>query len=92
MAATGYEAVRLFEARAGLVAPDFRWAADPAGVARVCRLLAGVPLAIELAVRWVRSASPSAIADRVAGGLDLLATAAPDVERRHRSLRSVIDW
>jgi predicted ATPase/DNA-binding SARP family transcriptional activator len=91
-AATGYEAVRLFEARAGLVAPDFRWAADPAGVARVCRLLAGVPLAIELAVRWVRSASPSAIADRVAGGLDLLATAAPDVERRHRSLRSVIDW
>jgi predicted ATPase/DNA-binding SARP family transcriptional activator len=86
------EAVQLFEARAGLVAPDFRWAADPAGVARVCRLLAGVPLAIELAVRWVRTASPSAIADRVAGGLDLLATAAPDVEPRHRSLRSVIDW
>jgi hypothetical protein len=51
-----------------------------------------VPLAIELAARWVRSASPSAIADRLAGGLDLLETTSQDVEQRHRSLRSVIDW
>jgi tetratricopeptide (TPR) repeat protein len=49
-------------------------------------------LAIELAARWVRSASPAAIADRLAGGLDLLETSSPDVARRHRSLRTVIDW
>ena len=67
-------------------------AADAEGVARVCRLLAGVPLAIELAARTVRSASPAMIADRLAGGLDLLETSSPDVERRHRSLRAVIDW
>ncbi len=90
--AAGYEAVRLFEARASLVRPGFGLAADADGVARLCRLLAGVPLAIELAARWVRSASPSAIADRLGGGLDLLATSSPDVERRHRSLRGVIDW
>jgi predicted ATPase/DNA-binding SARP family transcriptional activator len=90
--ADGYEAVELFEARASLVRRGFRLAADPEGVARVCRLVAGVPLAIELAARWIRSASPTAIAERLVTGLDLLETTAPDVELRHRSLRSVIDW
>ena len=90
--AAGYEAVRLFEARASLVRPGFRLATDAGDVARLCRLLAGVPLAIELAARWVRSATPSAIADRLGGGLDLLATSSPDIERRHRSLRAVVDW
>jgi predicted ATPase/DNA-binding SARP family transcriptional activator len=89
--AAGYEAVQLFEERARLLRPG-SLAADAEGVARVCRLLAGVPLAIELAARFVRSASPGVIADRLAGGLDLLETSSPDVERRHRSLRSVIDW
>jgi tetratricopeptide (TPR) repeat protein len=49
-------------------------------------------LAIELAARWMRSATPAVIAERLASDLDLLATSAPDVERRHQSLRSVIDW
>jgi predicted ATPase/DNA-binding SARP family transcriptional activator len=88
--AAGYEAVQLFEERARLLRPGFLAADEDVG--RVCRLVAGVPLAIELAARWVRSASPAAIADRLAGGLDLLETSSPDVERRHQSLRSVIDW
>jgi predicted ATPase len=90
--AAGYAAVELFEERARLLRPGFRPAADLAGVARVCRLVAGAPLAIELAARWVRSASPAAIADRLAAGGELLETTAPDVEPRHRSIRSVIDW
>jgi predicted ATPase len=91
MEAVDYEAVQLFEERARLLRPGLV-AADAEGAGRVCRLVAGVPLAIELAARWVRSASPAAIADRLAGGLDLLETSSPDVERRHRSLRAVIDW
>ncbi|MET7966331.1 BTAD domain-containing putative transcriptional regulator [Micromonospora sp. NPDC005305] len=90
--AAGYEAVQLFQERARLLRPGFPAAVGAEGVGRVCRLVAGVPLAIELAARWVRSASPAAIADRLADGLELLETTAPDVERRHRSLRSVIDW
>ena len=82
----------LFEDRARLLRPGFRPAADLAAVGRVCRLVAGVPLAIELAARWVRSASPAAIADRLAAGGELLATTAPDVEPRHRSMASVLDW
>jgi predicted ATPase/DNA-binding SARP family transcriptional activator len=88
--AAGYEAVQLFEERARLLRPSLLADIEEAG--RICRLVAGVPLAIELAARWVRSASPAAIADRLAGGLDLLQTSSLDVERRHRSLRSVIDW
>jgi tetratricopeptide (TPR) repeat protein len=83
--------VQLFEERVRLLRPGLP-AADAEGAGRVCRLVAGVPLAIELAARWVRSASPSAIADRLAGGLDLLETSSQDVEQRHRSLRGVIDW
>jgi predicted ATPase len=90
--AAGYPAVQLFEDRARLLRPGFRPAADLAAVGRVCRLVAGMPLAIELAARWVRSASPAAIADRLAAGGELLATTAPDVEPRHRSVRSVLDW
>jgi predicted ATPase/DNA-binding SARP family transcriptional activator len=89
--AAGYEAVQLFTERARLLRPGFL-AADAEGAGRICRLVAGVPLGIELAARWVRSASPAAIADRLAGGLELLETSSPDVERRHQSLRSVIDW
>jgi predicted ATPase/class 3 adenylate cyclase len=87
-----YAAVQLFEDRARLIRPDFGSAADDQDVARICRLVAGVPLAIELAARWVRSVAPAVIADRLTSDLDLLATSAPDVERRHQSLRAVIDW
>ncbi|MET8088226.1 BTAD domain-containing putative transcriptional regulator [Micromonospora sp. NPDC005237] len=90
--AAGYEAVQLFQERARLLRPNSPAIDGTAGAGRVCRLVAGVPLAIELAARWVRSATPAAIADRLASGLELLETTAPDVERRHRSLRSVIDW
>src|SRR6266545_4400708 len=44
--AAGYEAVQLFAERARLLRPGFP--ADAEGAGRVCRLLAGVPLAIEL--------------------------------------------
>jgi predicted ATPase len=87
-----YGAVQLFEDRAHLIRPSFGSAADEQDVARICRLVAGVPLAIELAARWMRSATPAVIAERLASGLDVLATSAPEVERRHQSLRSVIDW
>ena len=79
--AAGYEAVQLFEERARLLRPDFPAAAGADGAGRVCRLVAGMPLAIELAARWVRSASPAAIADRLAGGLELLETTHPTWNR-----------
>jgi predicted ATPase/transcriptional regulator with XRE-family HTH domain/Tfp pilus assembly protein PilF len=66
-------------------------------VARICRLLAGVPLAIELAAAWVRVLGCAEIAaeiERTLAGdrnLEFLATSRRDVPERHRSMRAVID-
>jgi DNA-binding SARP family transcriptional activator/predicted ATPase len=87
----GYDAVRLFEDRARPLRPGPVAPAERESVGRLCRLLGGVPLAIELAAHLVRSAPADAIVERLATGLDLFATSAPDVEPRHRSLRSVVD-
>ncbi|MCO6007088.1 LuxR C-terminal-related transcriptional regulator [Actinoallomurus purpureus] len=52
---TEYEAVRLFEARAGAARADFVITAENAAdVARLARMLDGIPLAIELAAPLVR--------------------------------------
>ena len=82
------EAVKLFVQNATRSLPDF--VAD-AGVARICDLVQGVPLAIELAAAWVRDESCTVIADQIERSLDFLATAQRDVPERHRSLRAVFD-
>jgi predicted ATPase/transcriptional regulator with XRE-family HTH domain len=58
-------------------------------LARICRLVEGLPLAIELAAAWVRMMSPTEIALELERSLDLLETNLSDVPPRHRSIRSV---
>lgn len=65
--------------------------ADRPLVAHVCRLLDGLPLALELAAALVRDWSVRDIRDAVTRNLDALQTAMPDVEPRHRGLRAVFD-
>ena len=60
-------------------------------VARLCRRLDGLPLAIELAASRTRILSPSAILARLdAHDPNLLSRASGD--DRHRSLTDVLDW
>jgi len=85
-------AVRLFVERAKQVAPGF--VLDDAGYSealRVCRLVDGMPLGIELAASWVSMLSCAEIADEIEGNIDFLATSMRDVPERHRSLRAAID-
>ncbi len=83
-------AVRLFVERATQVVPGF--ALDDAAEAfRICRLVDGMPLGIELAASWVSVLSCAEIADGIAGNIDFLATSMRDVPERHRSLRATID-
>jgi predicted ATPase/class 3 adenylate cyclase len=85
-------AVRLFVERATQVEPGF--ALDNAGhaqAARICRLVDGMPLGIELAASWVSVLSCAEIADEIEGNIDFLATSMRDVPERHRSLRAAID-
>lgn len=88
--ACSYPAVELFGKRARQAGGDPK--GDPSAVGRICRLVGGMPLALEMAARWTRAVPPAVIAERLAQGLDLLQTAAADVEPRHRSMRSVLDW
>jgi predicted ATPase/DNA-binding SARP family transcriptional activator len=60
-------------------------------VARICRLVGGMPLAIELAAAWAPVLPCSAIADEIEKSLDFLATSFRDVPDRHRSMRAVFD-
>jgi len=88
----GYSAVELFVQCARQVQPGLSLAsAGPASVARICQLVGGMPLAIELAAPWMRVMGCEEIAEQIEGGLDLLTTALRDVPERHRSMRAVFD-
>lgn len=60
-------------------------------VGRICRMLHGVPLALELAASWVGVLSCDAIVVELRRGLDLLVSNAVDAPERHRSLRHAFE-
>ncbi|HEY7010493.1 MAG TPA: BTAD domain-containing putative transcriptional regulator [Jatrophihabitantaceae bacterium] len=91
--ASQFPAVQLFVVRAlarrhGLVLDDHAWLA----IARVCRELDGIPLAIELAAARVASMSLADIAERLADRFALLTTGPRTAETRQRTLRATVDW
>ncbi len=64
---------------------------DGPWVARICRLVAGLPLAIELVATWTRSRSYADIVREIERSLDFVAAPLRDLPERHRSLRAVFD-
>ena len=87
------ESVRLFVRRAAAVMPGFALSNDNAeAVARICRALDGLPLAIELAAARIRVLGPDGMAQRIGERLALLTRRAPDLAERQRSLRATIEW
>ena len=84
-------AVRLFVDRAASAAPSRPvQPGDVDLVARVCRRLDGLPLAIELAAARTRHLPLAELASRLDAGFDALDRAAP--ESRHRTLATAFDW
>ncbi len=85
-------ALRLFVERASQVEPGFSLDDDDRVEARrICRLVEGLPLGIELAASWVSVLSCAEIADEIEQNIDFLATSMRDVPERHRSLRAAFD-
>jgi predicted ATPase/transcriptional regulator with XRE-family HTH domain len=58
---------------------------------RICRLVDGLPLGIEMAAAWTRLMSPEELASGLAEDLDLLGAASRDAPERHRSMRGVFE-
>ena len=89
-----FAAVRLFLARGRAVRHDLvTTTADLATVARICRELDGLPLAIELAAARGPRHSPSVTSPcRLDDRFRLLRTQNRLVPPRHQTLRATIDW
>lgn len=87
-----YSAVRLFVQGARRVNARFQLSdTEKPHVLRVCRLLGGLPLGIELATTWLRVLSCAELALEVERGIDLLAVSLQDMPKRQQSLRAVFD-
>ncbi len=90
-AVTESEAGRLLVDRAVAADPGFALtAASAAQVARVCRAVDGLPLALELAAGRLRAFSVGQVAQRLDHQLEVLAGRYEHT--RHGSLRAAIDW
>ncbi|MEU4447053.1 BTAD domain-containing putative transcriptional regulator [Actinosynnema sp. NPDC050801] len=86
-------AVRLLRDRAAAVRKDLTLDADTvATMARVCRALDGMPLAIELAAARLRTMSVEQLANRLDDRFRLLTGGSRTALPRHRTLRAVVDW
>jgi len=87
------EAALLFSDRAAAVNATFELHDDDAPfVARICRALDGLPLAIELAAVRTKLFSTRELAQRIDERLELLTAGDATAEARHRSLSALIAW
>jgi predicted ATPase/DNA-binding XRE family transcriptional regulator len=64
---------------------------DLPAITRICQLVDGLPLGLELAAAWVRMMPVEEIAREIEQSLDFLTTTARDIPVRHRSVRAVFD-
>jgi predicted ATPase len=87
-----FGAVKLFVERARRVRREFSLAEEWAGLVRICQLVEGMPLALELAAPWTKTLSCEVIADEIQRNLDFLATRLRNVPERHRSMRAALDY
>ncbi|MFN8371603.1 MAG: protein kinase [Anaerolineae bacterium] len=91
--ALNYAAVKLFMQSALRVRPEFELTAnDLAYVARICRLVDGLPLGIVLAATWLGMLSLAEIAAEIARSIDFLETEMRDIPERQRSIRAVFEY
>jgi predicted ATPase/DNA-binding CsgD family transcriptional regulator len=89
----GYESVRLFVERARGRDRSFSLSPQNAlAVAEICRMLEGIPLAIELAAARVGTLSLEQISERLEGSLELLTRGGRTAVPRHRTLKGALEW
>ncbi|MAT97501.1 MAG: hypothetical protein CL608_10200 [Anaerolineaceae bacterium] len=89
---TDYPAVQLFKNRARRLRADFSVGGQETAVIELCQLVAGLPLALELAATWCRTLTVAEIVREIEDGIDFLATNMRDLPERHRSVRAVFAY
>ena len=88
-----YAAVQLFQQSARQVNADFEpQSGELEWIARICRLVQGMPLAILLAAGWVDILDLDEIAAEISRSVDFLESQMRDIPERQRSMRSVFEY
>ncbi|MEZ4659443.1 MAG: BTAD domain-containing putative transcriptional regulator [Caldilineaceae bacterium] len=85
------DAIQLFIQSARRAHPGFAADREAAEIARICRLLGGMPLGIELAAAWTRVLPCREIREEIERSFDFLRTSLQNVPARHRSLRAILE-
>lgn len=86
-----FDAVRLFVERVRRVRPGFSPEEERDDLLRICRLVEGMPLALELAAGWARSLNGAAIAAEIERNLTFLTSNLRNIPQRHRSMQAVFN-
>jgi predicted ATPase len=88
-----FSSVALFTQRARQVQSSFDLGRqEKPWVVRICQLVDGMPLGIELAAAWVSILTCQEIAQEIEGNLDFLSATMRDLPERQRSMRVVLDY
>lgn len=88
-----YAAVKLFMQSAKRARSDFELTTDNMdAVARICKLVQGMPLGILLAAAWLGVLPPDEIAAEIAQSVDFLASDMGEIPERQRNMRAVFDY
>lgn len=85
------QAALLFAQTARRLHPQFDATDQQAAIEHICRLVDGLPLAVELAAGWARLMPCDRIAAQIQQNLDFLSTGPRNAPERHRSLRALFD-
>lgn len=85
------DATRLFIERAKRVQPDFSADSERPHILKICEIVDGMPLAIELAAGWLHSITCAEVAHELQQNIDILTTKQRDRSVRHRSIRAVFN-
>lgn len=88
-----YSATQLFlQAAHRAQGANYTSPTDATHIVRICRLVDGLPLGIELAAAWTRMLPPADIVHEIGRDLDFLSTLNQDLPDRHRSMNAVFDY
>lgn len=87
-----YSAATLFMQRARQIDSEFELTeSEKPNLVKICHLVEGIPLAIELAAAWVGMLSCREIALEIETNIDFLTTSMRNIPERHRSLKATFD-
>jgi predicted ATPase/DNA-binding SARP family transcriptional activator/Tfp pilus assembly protein PilF len=88
-----YSSIELFVQRATAIVPHFHFGEElVAPVAQICRILDGLPFAIELAADCVTVLTPQQIACQLEQDFSLLVDAGETASERYQTLEATMAW